>query len=85
MPNVPPSPSIDQLRGLRGAAMRENLDDAVHGVRAVERAGGSVHDFDFVDVFEGEIGEIDRAARLVHRRSVDEHFRVIRIAAVEEK
>ena len=42
--------------------MADDLNDAGHGVGAVEGAFGAVNDFDFVHVVESEIGEIDVTA-----------------------
>src|SRR2546429_1604051 len=45
-----------------------------HGVRPVKRAFGAVHDFNFVDVVESEVGEIHVAAGKIHGSSIDKHF-----------
>ena len=65
--------------------MREDLDHARHGVRAVDGALRAVDDFDLVHVIQREIRKIDGAAGIIGGRAVDEDFRVIRIAAVEEE
>ena len=49
------------------------------------RAFRAVHDFDFVDVIQREIREIDGAAGIVGGHAIDQDFRVIGIAAVEEE
>ena len=74
-----------EFRNARGSAMRENLDHSIHRVRTVERAFRAVHDFNFVDVVEREIGEIDQAAGLIGGHAVHQHLGVIRIAAVQEQ
>ncbi len=52
-----------EFRNARRPAMRENLNHSIHRVRSVERAFGAVDHFNFVDVVEREVGEIDEAAR----------------------
>jgi len=44
-----------------------------------------MHDFDFIDVVQRKTGKIDGATGLIERRSIDQHFRVIRISAVEKQ
>src|SRR5712692_9038679 len=64
--------------------MADNLNHAGHGVGAVEGAFGSVNDFDFVDVIEGQVRKIESATRFVDRSAIDEHFSEIGIAAIDE-
>ena len=65
--------------------MSKDLNHAIHRVRTVERALRTVDDFDFVNVVEREVGEINEAARNIRRHAVHQHFGVIRVAAVEEQ
>src|SRR5260370_16191478 len=65
--------------------MAEELDDAGDGVRAVQRALRAVHHFDFVDVVERGVGKIKEAAGLVDRRSVDEEFGEVGVAAIQKE
>src|SRR5690348_1993538 len=74
-----------QRRLFCGAAMRENLHHAVHGIGAEERAGCAMNNFDFVDIGKIQIREINVTAGLICRRSINKDFREIGIAAVEEE
>src|SRR5882762_5135492 len=65
--------------------MRENLNDSIHRVGTIESAFGAMNDFNFLDVVERQVGEIDQAARQIDGSAVDKHFGVIRVAAVEEE
>src|SRR5579864_3497195 len=67
-----------------GTLMADDLDDAGHGVGAVEGALGTVNELDFVDVIEREIGIDQVATREIHGSSVNEHFGEAGIAAVNE-
>lgn len=73
-----------EFRDARRAAMREELDDAINGVGAVHGAFGAADDFDFIDVVEGEVGKIYRAAGGIDGGTIDEHLGEIRIAAIEK-
>src|SRR5712664_4406949 len=64
--------------------MGEELDDTGNGIGAVDGAFGAANDFHLIDVFEGEIGKIHRAAGRVNGRSVHKHFGEVGIAAVEK-
>src|SRR2546429_8662328 len=55
-----------------------------HGVRPVKRAFGAVHDFNFVDVVESEVGEIHVAAGKIHGSSIDKHFGESGVAAINK-
>ncbi len=72
-------------RDARGSLVREELNDAGHGITAVQGAFRAVDDLYFIDVIEGEIREIDKTAWVVERRAIDKNFCVIRIAAIEEE
>src|SRR3989442_12983167 len=61
------------LRSARGAAVRENLNDACDRVGSIKRAFGAAHDFHLVNVVHREIGEIAGVPRFIHGSSVDEH------------
>src|SRR5882757_7563567 len=65
-------------------AMREELDDAGNGVAAVNSAFRATHNFDLVNVFGGDAGEIHHAAGRIDGRAVDEDLGEVGIAAVEE-
>ena len=39
------------------ALVRDDVDDAAHGVRPVERGAGAAKDFDASRVCDGEVGE----------------------------
>ena len=62
------------LRSARGAAVRENLNDACDRVGSIKRAFGAAHDFHLVNVVQREIGEIDGVPRFIHGSPVDEHL-----------
>src|SRR5580704_6489117 len=66
------------------AAVGEELDDGGDGVGAVESAFRGANDFDFIDVVERDVGEVNEAPRQIYRRAVDQHFRLVGIAAVHE-
>src|ERR1700690_1021713 len=74
-----------QLRNPRRAAMRENLNHAIHRVRSVERARRSVNYFNFVHAVRRQIRVIHQPARLIYGRAINQHLRVIGISAVEKK
>ena len=64
------------------ALVRDDVDDAAHGVRAVERRAGAAQDFDAARVRHGEVGEEARRVALRRRRvaeaqSVNEQGRVL--------
>src|ERR1019366_6569834 len=63
----------------RSPAARENLNPSIHRVRAIESAFRPMDHFDFLDVVERNIGEIDEAAGAVGRRAIDKHLGVIRV------
>src|SRR5260370_13496320 len=65
--------------------MGEELGGAGDGVRAVQRALRAVHQFDVVDVVERGVGKIKEAAGLVDRRSVDEEFGEVGVAAIKKE
>ncbi len=64
--------------------MRKHLDNAGDGVGAVEGAFSAAHHFNFVDVVEGDVGEVKGAAGEIHGGAVDEHFGLVGVAAVQE-
>ncbi len=64
--------------------MSEKLNDAGDSVGAVDGAFGAANDLNFVDVVESEARKIDGSAGGVDGRAVDEDFREIGVAAVEE-
>src|SRR5216684_7756635 len=68
----------------RGAAMGNDLNHSSDGVGAVDRAFGATNDFDFVYVVEREVGKIHGVAGFVDRRSVNQHFGVAGIPAVQK-
>jgi hypothetical protein len=68
----------------RGTLMANDLNDAGHGVGAIEGALGAVNELDFVDVIEREIGVDQVAAGEIHGSAVHEHFGKAGIAAVNE-
>ena len=82
---MPPSPSIENAGTRVAAEVCEDLDYAIHGVEVIECARGAMNDFDFVDVAQREIRQIECTSGLVHGHSIEKHFCVIRIAAVEEE
>jgi hypothetical protein len=65
--------------------MREDLNHAGDGVGAIEGAFGAPDDFNFVDVIEREVREVDLAAGIVDGGAVDQNFGVIGVAAIEEE
>src|SRR4029077_3419755 len=69
----------------RGTLMADDLNDAGHGVGAVESALGTVNELDFVDVIEREIGIDEVAAGEIHGSAVDEDLGEAGIAAVNEE
>src|SRR5208337_122136 len=68
----------------RITAMGEELDHAGDGIAAVERALRAADDFDLVNIFGGEAGEIDAAAGRIDGRAVHQHLGEIGIPAVQE-
>src|SRR5580704_6446630 len=72
------------FRNACGTLMADDLNDTGHGVGAVERAFSTVHDFDFIDVIESEVGKEEVAAREIHGSAVDEDFGKAGIAAVDK-
>jgi len=73
-----------EFRNSRGAPAADDLNDSGHGVRPVKRAFGAVHDFNFVDVVESEVGEIHVAAGKIHGSSIDKHFGESGVAAINK-
>src|SRR4029077_9962730 len=65
-------------------AMRKHLNNPRGRVGAVESAFGAAHHFDFVDVVEREVGEVERAAGKIYGGAVDEHFGLVGVAAIQE-
>src|SRR5258708_635195 len=65
-------------------AVREELDDAGDGIAAVNSAFRATHNFDLVDVFGGEAGEIHAAAGRIDGRAVHQDFGEVGIASVKE-
>ena len=60
------------------------MNDAGHGVGAVESAFGAMDDFHFVDVVESQVGKKEVAAGKIDGSAVDEDFGEARIATVDE-
>ena len=67
------------------ALRRKELNDAGHGVRAIEHARGTAHDLDAIEVVGAERREIERAAGVVHGDAVDEHLGELALAAADEE
>ena len=65
--------------------MREQLNDARHGVGTVEGTLCAMNDFHLVDVVQGEVGIVEIAAGFVGGCAVDKNLGVVGISAVEEK
>src|SRR5260370_33884035 len=65
--------------------MRENLNDSSHGVGTRESAFGAMNDFNFLDVVERQVGEIDEPAGQVDGSAVHKDLGVIRVAAIEKE
>src|SRR5258708_15782739 len=65
--------------------MRENLNDSIHRVGTIESAFGAMNDFNFLDVVERQVGEIDEPAGQVDGSAVHKHLGVIRVAAIEKE
>ena len=63
----------------------EDLHDSGHGIGSIENARWSTHDLDAFDVVQCEQAEIERATRIIERDAVDEHLRVIALAAAREE
>src|SRR5258707_13132381 len=65
--------------------MRENLNDSIHRVGTIESAFGAMNDFNFLNVVERQVGEIDEPAGQVDGRAVHKDLGVIRVAAIEKE
>src|SRR5258707_15638569 len=65
--------------------MRENLNDSIHRVGTIESAFGAMNYFNFLDVVERQVGEIDEPAGQVDGRAVHKDLGVIRVAAIEKE
>ena len=83
-----PAAAAGQLRRYRrapGAAPREDVDHARHGIAAVEYAHRAPDDLDPLDLVRAQVREIERAAGVVHRHAVDQDLDVIALAAPQEE
>src|SRR5258706_10869487 len=63
----------------------KDLHDARHRVGTIERALRASLKFDAIRLRERNASEIERAARFVHRYTVNENFVVARISATYEQ
>lgn len=64
---------------------REELDDAGHRIGPVQHTRRAANDLDAIEVVDGEGGEIECAAGIVHRNPIDEDLRVLALAAADEE
>ena len=83
VPNEPPS--VRTRHGQRPlAAPGDDVDDAAHGVGAVEAAHGTADHLDALDVLGGEVGEVELAVGgVVGLDAVDEHQRLVALRAAD--
>ena len=66
------------------AAARDDVDDAAHGVGAVEAAHGAADHLDALDVLGGEVGEVELAVGgVVGLDAVDQDQRVVALGAAD--
>ncbi len=66
------------------AAAGDDVDDAAHGVGAVEAAHGAADHLDALDVLGGKIGEIELAVGgVVGLDAVDQHQRLVALGAAD--
>src|SRR5678815_4408005 len=73
--------NVGESANRTGAASREELDHAGHGVGPIRDARGSANDLDAIEVVGGERGEVERATRVVDWHTIDENLDVIAFAA----
>src|SRR5215469_17324000 len=73
-----------ECRNSRGALVADDLNYSGHGVRTVKRAFGAVHDFNLVDVVEGQVREIHVAARKIDRSPINKHLGEGGVAAIDK-
>jgi len=80
-----------ELRGHAGTprlairASGEQLDHAPHRIGPEEGGIRAAHDLDALQVLGRQVAEIERAARLVERYSVEQHLVVIALATAHEE
>src|SRR5208283_1993052 len=72
-------------RDARFASMGKELDNAGNSVAAIDRAFGTAHNFNFVDIFRGETGEIHGTPGGIDGRAVHKNLGEIGVAAVQEE
>src|SRR5689334_43661 len=82
---VAPATRVERAARPRAAMAREDLDDASDGVRAIQHTRRTAHDLDSLDIVEGEETEVEGAAGIVHRDTVDQHLRVVALRAAREE
>ena len=78
-------PALERAAGpWRSAVLRDDVDDRADRAAAVERALRSADHFDALDLACAEVREVHEAAERVLRDAVDEHERVVGLAAARE-
>ena len=77
--------AFDRSRRVRRTALpRDNPNDRADGVRSVESALRPAHDFDPLDVGDRQMREVEAAAERIGLHAVNEHERVVRLAAARK-
>src|SRR5262249_2979747 len=74
-----------QRQAERAAALAgDDVDDAAHGIGAVEAAHGAADDLDALDVLGRQVGEVELAVRqVVGLDAVDQHQRVVALRTAD--
>ncbi|CAJ3867081.1 Uncharacterised protein [Burkholderia pseudomallei] len=75
-----------EARRVIAAVLREHLHDAADRARAVQRRHVAVHHFDALDLIERQLGDLRLPeARRIDAHAVDQHERLRRLRAAQEK